>query len=215
MPKQLNNGKVTQALQRAFGFKGRYIPMLDEVIVPVYQISDPLPAEPGRTFICSFDESPNIGETIRYRFVNPLGSGVNIQLTSLSLGSGTPIQPAQAKVFFVDLFFSPSLDPLTTLRQTFNRDQREGVQAAAQFSGESLVTPSVHTQFTQVIIKPDGVTSELAAAPSAQTRQPLLVLAPGTGFDAESTGGEAPDITLIINIQWLEVPTGAGDGGTP
>ena len=86
MPKQLNNGQVSLSLQKAFNFKGRYQPMLDEVIVPVYQIEDPVPSLVQNTYAGSIQIAEGaVGDFARIRLTNPAGSGIVLTVTGASL----------------------------------------------------------------------------------------------------------------------------------
>jgi len=200
MPKQLNSGRVTQALQRAFGFKGRYTPMLDEVIVPVYVISDPSPAEASR--LCSGTVGAiGGGGTPSFPAVqlfNPPDSGVIVNLT-------TAIATSNTKLELLVNFFDGTL---AVFQDTaLFRDRRiQGTPAAQMFQEDH---DNSGTGTTTAVLQVDGSLSQTASwvASTNDPRQPLMVLAPGTGLVIQSrtdAGGNADEVRA--NFRWLEIP---------
>jgi len=197
MPKQLNNGRVTQALQRAFGFKGRYIPMLDEVIVPVYAIEDPAPADPSRlcsgTFAALSSAIPDILPEVQ--LFNPLGSGVICNVTNVvALGSTK---------FDISVRFED--DPFIVTTPSFFRDRRLAGGPACIIGNRE--TEIVGTGDTTAVLQVDGALTQSASWESGANdpRQPLTVLAPGRGLKLQMRlFVDAAE--LRVNWRWLEIP---------
>lgn len=214
MPKQLNNGRVTQALQRAFGFKGRYIPMLDEVIVPVYQIADPVPSEPNATYFSSMRVNPDTAgpNHALMKFTNPAASGVLAQITDISVGilesiGGTKPAVFWSLVFASDVAFPPSFQDFAEGIPK-NRDQRSGTDSRCQLTGGSTSGGvDANNVFATTLVR-QGDLGEVVGAPGSDSRQPLIVLPPGQGiegnFDASPVDADAK--LTIFNWSWLEVP---------
>jgi len=202
MPKQLNNGRVTQALQRAFGFKGRYIPMLDEVIVPVYNIQDPSPSDPSRLCAATLAEINTVGvtQTAATQLFNPLGSGVVINFT------GAVVQSNVKMEVLVILGFDQLLSDAAGA--PFFRDRRiEGLPAGIT-RNEKLLGP-INT--TVAILQVDGAFSQVSSwvSESSDPRQPLVVLPPGTGLIFKQRDGvliPAVGDELRTNFRWMEIP---------
>jgi len=195
MPKQIQAGKLTQALQRAFGFKGRYIPMLDEVVVPVYVIADPSPAEVTRLCAATF-VTASFGTFQPYiQLFNPVASGIIINVT-------TVVVMADVKVEISIRFFDT---PGPESGSAFFRDRRNPGSPAGQMRRDSnqagLVGNGVAT------IQVDGALSQTAAwiADSGDPRQPLVVLEPGQGVIAQSTE-LVNGVAVQANFRWLELP---------
>jgi len=219
MPKQLNNGRVTQSLQSAFGFKGRYIPMLDEVIVPVYQIADPVPAEPSLTYAGRFffDISVTDGDFPRLRFRNPPGSGVLMQLSGVSIGAikgAGASQEAEMTGFIVPEAVS-SIDFPTLLtatkRDTRNVQESRLVISTGLSNQAAGTTPD--TLGTALVITEAGFT-ELTTGPGNFPRQPPTVIGPGFSLDMLGSGPDSEGInalSFLANVAWAEVPTGGLD----
>jgi len=220
MPKQLNNGKITEAMQRAFGFKGRYNPQLDEIIVPVYQIADPVPADPGRTYGATLRTPTQVQSSgVRVRLSNPLGSGVNMSISGISVGARIEAIPGPTKTFDVGFFPLEEADPLTDVGPLpVARDQRNTIKSAAFTSSTPSAPPSQDFLF-EAIIRGQTEMQELTDGAAVGVRQPLVVLPPGWSLDSTSFdpagGADADDIPILTNGAWLEVAIGVGDGGTP
>jgi len=224
MPKQLNNGRITLALQKVFGFKGRYIPMLDEVIVPVYQIEDPLPSEPFRLGIAT-QELPEaqgtIGNVNQINFTNPAGSGVNIVLTHVSVGSFNKAQLGPGGVVVQGVFVRTGA--ILSGAQTFGkiyRDRRISGTPVAIISADGDAAPFGDSSiFAMLIVRTDEIGAGLVGSSQVAPRQPLLMLDPGGGFAVQlrGPGAVAPNgAELLVNYAWLEIPISQPpEGGTP
>jgi len=173
MPKQINAGRVTSALQRAFGFKGKYTPMLDEVIVPVYTISDPTPALPQRLAFATVT-SPGILDTTltapAATLTNPKGSGIIVSLTSLNVGleEGGPAPGIVALTILVRFIGGSSFG---LPGNVYFRDQRiqqpqlpigGQIRPIAQVNQIDDTYPLVTDPFAQIIAKADESLRELA-----------------------------------------------------
>lgn len=200
MPKQINAGQLTSALQRAFGFKGKYIPMLDEVVVPVYVISDPSPAHVTRLAAGTTDATSSGGalEFPAVQLFNPPESGVVANVT-------TVVASADLKKELLVSFFDT---PLTEVRPFAEfRDRRIPAQPTVQMRRDT--TTLVKFGDVVAILQVDGALSQTAAwvADTGDPRQPLCVLGPGQGLviqfnDATAAAQEA----VRANFRWLEVP---------
>jgi len=211
MPKQLNNGQVTAALQRAFGFKGKYIPMLDEVIVPVYNIQDPAPAVVTR--LCAgvvFVSTENAGFALGQLF-NPVGSGNMIQISHATVIS--VFEKLTLSVRFSDQEFTSATDPAF-------RDRRNtgllpvGVTVPDKTKPVGRLNVSALEGGTRgvgvAVLQVDGALSQTAAWETSESdpRQPLAILGPGQGAIVQlvvtSTG--ITNEGYFVNWRWLEIP---------
>jgi len=201
MPKQINAGQLTQALQRAFGFKGRYTPMLDEVVVPVYVIADPSPA--AVTKLCGATATVTSvmdGGRAYIQLFNPVGSGNVVNLTLVAAQSS--IKEALNVIFFdgspagtvvrTDIHFRdrrnvPGL-PSSLIRR--NEDT-----AGVGFVGDLIATLEV-----------DGALAQTAAwiASAEDPRQPLAVLGEGQGIIIQQNDNLAS--TIRVNYGFIEIP---------
>jgi len=230
MPKQLNNGKVTQALQRTFGFKGRYNPMLDEVIVPVYQISDPQPAAPQRLAIGSIEQdAPGVGTAISPQFFNPVGSGIIASVTGVQIGASKDTGPGISVPYGVQFMEENLLylaGPDVLIKRTFFRDQRQSPQTTAGKlalctlrSNRNLGSIVASNVFARAIIQTGNNFAEMVPATGGEVRQPVLVLQPGRGFIVRTQDATLANAVTVfaMNVQWLEVPILQDDppGGSP
>jgi len=215
MPKQLNNGRITQALQSAFGFKGRYIPLLDEVIVPVYAISDPVPAEPQSTFgrrIFAPAVGANFSTT---KFTNPLGSGVLALVTSVSAASFVSAPGPSVDVIGVTLIISDdsplgSSDGLSAIARD-TRVSSGSSKVVFSFSSTSLDVNTLSAMATLLLVTDLETAQVVGGTGQAQDRLPPLVIRPGRGFQLITSGSEANDAggaPLLMNVAWTEVPEG-------
>jgi len=234
MPKQLNNGNVTAALQRAFGFKGRYRPMLDEVIVPVYQIADPVPAAPQALCIgTNVDSGAGALEFVVFQFFNPTGSGVVAQMSSVAFGVLGPGDPPIPEVFIrMQMRFiteKQKMDltsPSVQFNNGFFRDQRAAITALSesnrplcQLISDSARTTSIpgadRAAFT--LIKTDDTLAELVQTFGGDIRQPAIVLPPGRGIEIAPATANANDTALGMVCTWLEVAESQTNpsGGSP
>ena len=90
MPKQINTPYVGQRLVRLFSLKGRFQPVLDEVIVPVVDVSGEgqtlRPAWGGSALAAS-----GAGNQNRVIFANPANSGIIARFDSWWAVSGAPL----------------------------------------------------------------------------------------------------------------------------
>jgi len=199
MPKQLNNGQVTQALQRAFGFKGRYTPMLDEVIVPVYNIQDPSPATV--TLLCAGIVAVPItgaGDNLRFcQLFNPRGSGRMINVTHAHVVGTTKFDLA---IRYFDL---PGDDqrPDAVFRDRRNRGTPVG-QVRRDDTEANLVG------FKIASLQIDGALSQSASwqTSGADPRQPLTVLEPGQGVIVQELVSSLAIDSFEVSFRWLEIP---------
>jgi len=220
MPKQLNNGRVTQSLQSAFNFKGRYIPMLDEVIVPVYQIADPVPSEPALSYGLRTILTPPIfaGGFSRIRYRNPPGSGVLMVVTGVSIGA-IKVAPAPATaeseitLFLISAAASSidfaNIQPSGTKRDTRNLTDSKIIISEGE--SNSVATSQSNTLAMALVVTELGFT-ELTGASATLERQPPVTVGPGFSLDLLASGADAegptPALTFINNISWSEVNTG-------
>jgi len=202
MPKDIQIGSVTQALQRAFGFKGRYTPMLDEVVVPVYVISDPSPAAVTR--ISAATRSVVKDDIINFSFLqlfNPAGSGILCNVTSATASSDIK---QQLTVAFFDTRGSDQQSNI------FFRDRRnEGLPACITLRETSFGTVAFGDAVA--VLSVDGALSQTASweEQTADPRQPLAVLPPGSGVIVRNTiADDAASAlsTIIVNWRFLEIP---------
>jgi len=223
MPKQLNNGRITLALQKVFGFKGRYIPMLDEVIVPVYQIEDPMPSQPFATGLGTQElpEAQGAAGTVnQINFTNPKGSGVNIILTHVSVGSFQKgVGPGGLTVQAIFVRTGGILSGAQTFGKIF-RDRRISGTPKALITADGAAAPFGDSSvFAMLIIKTDEVSANLEGSQQVSPRQPLLMIDPSGGFAVQLRGddAEAPNgAELLVNFSWLEIPLSQPpEGGTP
>jgi len=210
MPKQLNNGQITQALQRAFGFKGRYIPMLDEVIVPVYVIADPSPASVTR--LCAGIGTLIQDNPLTFPFIqlfNPVASG---QLINVTAAVATANVKYDLDVRFYD---TPGLSLQTTIQF---RDRRNKGDPVGEVRIDNAETVLVGDKIAALQI--DGAFSQSASWLTQQSdpRQPLAVLEPGQGVmlqtrNLSSVGSDS----FEVSFRWLELPLSQTNplGGLP
>lgn len=88
MPKQINNPFPGAALVRRFGLKGRFQPVLDEVVVPVINVESG-DEESEETAAATFPNIPvAAGENSFLNLSNPTGSGVRIVLEGYGVLAG-------------------------------------------------------------------------------------------------------------------------------
>jgi len=211
VPKQLNNGRITSALQAAFGFKGRYVPMLDEVIVPVYQISDPVPSEPQASFGRRLIATGAAAAFTAIKFTNPVNSGVLAMVTSASAGVA-PESPGPGNAVGLSLIITDSV-PLgsTDGLSAVARDTR--VSSGSSKMGMSFTQTGLDVNTISAIITifliTDSVLAQVVGGSGAdQPRLPPLVIRPGRGFEVILHGASAQDLPLLLNVAWAEVPLG-------
>jgi len=204
MPKQLNNGQVTQALQRAFGFKGRYIPSLDEVIVPVYVIADPSPAAATKlaagtvTVVVSVG---GLGDRPWGGIFNVIGSGNVLNVTNVVILSEIK-QP-----LVIRLFDDP--DDIGTERPDVQfRDRRNGGKPTAIVKRFDDTTAVGDQGLLIAQLEVDGSLSQTASweTQSGDPRQPLAVLPEGRGLIVQTSDNQTGPYNFRINFRWLEVP---------
>jgi len=206
MPKAINNGNVTNSLLKAFQFKGRYIPMLDEVIVPVYQIADPVPAAPGLVFGGSiFADGVVATEAPVFRLRNPPNSGVLLSVSAVSTGyAEIAIGPTKANLVVAEIQFSPGILGDAS-GVPIARDTRNLVQSRASLTSLNTVpTSAAATSLVKFTVKTSGERLELEGGAVVGVRQPLVVLQPNTALDIRYTVGDG--LFAVVNYSWLEVP---------
>jgi len=205
VPLPIQIGSVTQALQRAFGFKGRYTPMLDEIIVPVYIITDPSPAGPTR--LCSGTvEAGALIDTPTMQILNPAGSGVIVNVTTLTVSA---LEKQPIFIAFDDSILDDLID------RNFFRDRRIGGIPAAQLrKTDEQVAPVANIT---AVLEVDGALSQTASwvADASDPRQPLAVLGPGQAVSVQ--GGIVAPSNIRMNVRWIEIPITeqAPPGGLP
>jgi len=200
LPKQLNNGAITAALQRAFGFKGRYIPMLDEVIVPVYIIADPSPAQQTRLCVMQSEASQDATTSIfpAVQLFNPVGSGVLCNVTNV-------ITIANIKTD-INVSYTDTPSPALVAPSEF-RDRRFSGNPACQVRRDQVATGLLGTLVTTFQV--DGTLTQQGSweADTSDPRQPLTVLGPGQGVLVQTATAPAVDDDGIrVSFQWLEIP---------
>jgi len=223
MPKQLNNPKISQALVEAFGLKGRYAPMLDEVLVPVYIIEDPAPAEPNKiaTGFSRVDGEVNPS----HQLFNPAGSGVMLVVNAASLTIIT--SSGGAAQAFVNLQLNGTgvrFPDDATANASQWRDLRiNKIISTRNPSAEVLATHTIlpgGVLVNQTIIEIGGGAGAndldvLGTFPSSP-RQPAFVIPPGEGASIAIVSGAATVDVSIMNVRWEEIPlTLSATAGTP
>jgi len=206
MPVKIQIGAVTQALQRAFGFKGRYTPLLDEMIVPVYVIADPSPAQVTRLAGGTSETLANSNDQVLQLF-NPPGSGTVINLTNAIVLGDVKF------AFHIALldFPVPNVSAPSFFRDTRNVGTPVGLLLSETnqvgLIGDRLATGQV-----------DGAFSQSAAweASASDPRQPLVVLEPGKGVIVQLINIGAPAL-MDVSWRWLELPASETNpfGGLP
>jgi len=203
---------VTQALQRAFGFKGKYTPLLDEVIVPVYVVQDPAPAVVTR-LVGAFDDLSQGGgsEQQHVRLWNPVGSGVlgvlnfvRLQVTDEIEAVTTKPHIMRAKIVITDVEPTGAPSPGTF------RDSRLGSQPSileVRSDRDLITTPPPF--FAEIVFMTGivGAPTQSLDVESSDPRQPLVVLQPGSFLEITTRDSTTPTEPVIrTNWQWLEVP---------
>jgi len=217
MPKQLNNGRVTSALQAAFGFKGRFIPMLDEVIVPVYQISDPVPAEPSRIFASRLEVDPAglINNFATITISNPATSGALLVLSNVLVGItisdlGTlPGGQDPSMGVTAQLLDSAGIGP--QVAEAVARDKRNPIPSVGTVSGSTTgaAASGLSGVIGSAILASASLAETVSGGGGTQPRQPPTVLTPGTSLRLVQSGtGAVGDIELFgftASIAWQEI----------
>jgi len=202
MPLPIQVGSVTQALQRAFGFKGRYTPLLDEVIVPVYVIADPSPA--SRTKLCAATMDVTNGNDANsagmVQLFNPPGSGNIVNVTNV-VARGD--QKFGIRVIFFDGGdgFAPGPDIHFRDRRNLGLPssiiRREDDNAGVGLLGSLVARIDVDGTLTQ---------ASAWAAAQADPRQPLAVLPEGRGLALQFAVPGLLNELMSANFQFLEIP---------
>jgi len=214
MPLPIQVGSVTQALQRAFGFKGRYTPMLDEVIVPVYVVQDPAPAVVTRIAAGTVTvPEPGDGEFVHVSLWNPPTSGVLAVVNSVFVQvsdavDGTTSDPHT----FIGKIKAAPVQPGGAETDSDFRDARLlGNEPALSMFGDLSVLGPAGPSIAQILF-PSGATGsqpQLLKTQSSDPRQPLAVLAPGSLLELVNLkAGLAADLEpkTRASFQWLEIP---------
>jgi len=220
MPKNLNNAKITQRLVEAFQLKGRYIPMLDEVIVPTYVIDDPAPAEPNR-LAAGTVRRDGVSQPLLI-IHNPLGSQVLVVITNVVVETSKFVGAPQGGLFIItgDIIQANVFNDNSDNNSKAFRDTRvtlSGPQAA--LLGDSGGSGGVQIFERSVVLDP-GVSPlqfDVISSPVQGPRQPPIVLAPNTGF-AVSINVGVDQVSLVANYLWEEIPLLGSVGrssGTP
>jgi len=217
MPKQLNNGKITEGLQRAFGFKGRYQPMLDEVIVPVYSIDDPAPAAPQRiVFGVRTAESVTeaAGRVFDVGAANPRGSGNLLILNQLriQIRGDKPGGPSTAGIIPLALKLTETgiLGADLTPNSTF-RDRRIDGEPTTFLEARVVGGPAGSATIAELFVAFDTGLSATVGIEAVDLASPLAVLRPGSSLFVELDRlGSGLDATapaaLTVTALWIEVP---------
>jgi len=208
MPKNLNNAKVTQRLVEAFQLKGRYIPMLDEMITPVYVIDDPAPAEANRLAVGTVQIQAAVNPTTQ--LFNPLESGIVAVVTFANAIFSKPSGAASLidiTVFLVESDQVPS-DASFALNREW-RDTRIDIADPYAFTASkagSVAAGAVIIQNATSIESGVGTaTVGVLETPVQGPRQPPVVLKPGTGVAINANTG-VDNINMSSNFLWEEIP---------
>jgi len=206
MPKQINAGKLTQALQRAFGFKGRYTPMLDEVVVPVYVIEDPAPAAVTRLCAGSraFTATEPPGTLAYVQLFNPLKSGVIVNVTNVVVISLDVKQNIEIRINEAP---APELGNNSFFRDLRNSGRGLQIKPIAQIHRDNAEVVPLGDLLA--IVQIDATLSQTASweAQGGDPRQPLVVLRPGSGLLTQvSVPTLASSDIYRTNFRWLEIP---------
>jgi len=199
MPKELNNGKVTESLQRAFGFKGRYIPMLDEVIVPVYVIADPSPASVTRLCAATGNVVGDAGIDRNWiGLFNPVASGMVVNVSNVVVSSD--VKQVMVIAFLDDVTGSG-------VRTTnFFRDRRNPGLPSTELRIDTNTAALVGDEVARIQV--DGALSQTASweTQSGDPRQPLAVLGPGNGLIVQQESNLLDLDIIQVNFRYLEIP---------
>lgn len=213
MPVTLNNAAVTRALQRVFGFKGRFNPVLDEVVVPVYSLTDSTPQAPQPNAGGQVISPPAGAGSIPVNILlNPAGSGLTVTVEAVSAGiaNGGPLVGTAPEVIFAFIQDTPAA--ALTLGGARWRDDRfraqvdgEPIAQVGTFTRPSPVTPTAML-FAGVLLSTDA---SRALAQASLERQPIAVLPEGKGLAITFRDIDADTATyeLMTNYVWREVAT--------
>jgi len=223
MPKSLNNAKITQRLVESFQLKGRYIPMLDEVIVPVYVLDDPAPAEPNRLAAGTVEITAPGAGTTKLQLFNPPNSGV---MTIVTFASIILSKAGGAADFYPVLIFLVQSDQVpsdgSTALNTDWRDTRIALDEPYTTVSSSAGGIAAGSQIITQVLGLDPAASlaevEVLASPVQGPRQPPVVLKPSTGIVLQVTNPQAAGLTMFANFLWEEIPLLGSVGsvsGTP
>jgi len=198
--------------------------MLDEVIVPVYQIDDPAPADPSLTYSARFPMAQAIsaGDFPRLRFRVPLGSGVIMVLTGVTVGAfkvGVPpgVEPVAVTSFLTDI--GTGLADFSNILPSTPRDTRNSQAARVVVSTDpsGLAQSTITTTLGMAVLVTQLGFTELTSGPGNFPRQPPTVVKENHAFELLASGadveGSTSAVTLVANVAWIEIPTGGL--GTP
>lgn len=189
MPKQINTYQVGQSLVKKFGLKGRFQPVLDEVIVPVVTVGETLP-EDIRLAITGIDlAASGAGNQNLVTFRNGVNSGILIRLKKWWAVSGAPLTD----------FISIAVGTTTVTSGTggFWRDRRlaggaHGFPVGAQSPTTALVPPLYHLDTDHIVWVDEWV------------------IGPGQLLTFRQN---AVNTTLNLNLSWEETDLTATLGG--
>jgi len=207
MPKLLQNPKVTQALVKAFDLKGRYSPSLDEIVVPVYVLQDPAPAEPNRLAV-GFGKLQGVaGPSVQ--LFNPVNSGNMLMVNQVLMDAFKPSVPDLN--FTIELQFSGSpLPDNPGVRAIEFRDRRLGNdKPVAQIFSQNTTFPTGQFFIQRNGFLPQGPGLEeidVLASPFIGVRQPPIVLPPGQGVSLTAVTVVDTIAEFIVNFLWEEIP---------
>ncbi len=223
MPKAINNPRITASMQKAFNFKGKYIPMLDEVVVPVYQIDDPVPALPAKTFAGRFivPGATSAGNFPQIIFNNPAGTGTLMMITQVSFGLTDSIpQPLAGEDFKYTAIIAGATTPTANVPTApVNRDTRNAGKSVIQIStGETSASADGFAALAQAILNSTTGVSSLVGGPGpGLPRNPPIIIRPDRQLKMLASGALADGATALksfVNLAWTEIPEGGIDTPT-
>lgn len=200
MPKQINTPTFGSQLVRLFNLKGRFTPVLDEVIVPVVVVGTSSPAQ--ERHFGGTAELGSTGATIKYHNLsNPAGSNVLLKLISVAVG-----QTANA---FWDFSVAGSGAAMVNAATVATREldgERRNVFAA---SGTRALLTAEETPPVIVVsrIARWNFVIQTAALSAYGFNTPLdlrgVTLIPGQSFSAS---GGSMNATTTTAWRWIELP---------
>lgn len=247
MPKQINLPNFAQGLVQRFALKGRYQPVLDETIVPVAIVTSfeggglgGVPAASvEKSAIGTIDMDGSTGGAARswVSLVNPVDSGVGLNIDSVSIGftfaiaDAFPTTPAFAQEFYIQRMwiadiFTPTQTGIyaTIIKNTqFMDDRLKNFTPVAQIDGGTVASAAgwslAEADFVTQQVFPDafrevGTPGTNAAGGEQQISQQVntILLKPGRGLYVRALGGVALDTLgrYWATFRWTEIPLTAG-----